>query len=576
MARITNEVINEIRSKINIVDIISKYVPLIKKGKNYFGVCPFHDDHSPSMSVSVEKQIYTCFSCGASGNVFTFVSEYEHISFIEAVVLLGEKLGYKIDGEIKSDNNDKTDYKIYDLAVKFYQNNLHSSLGKNAIKYLEDRQINRETIKKFGIGLSLSKSGLTELLLAKNYNLEKIVDLGLSNNLGTDLFLNRIMFPLYDLSGNPVGFSARIYNIKDSSKYINTKETNIFKKGNLLYNYHIARQHLKKNEYILIMEGFMDVIRASTIGIDNCVATMGTAFTKQQALIVKKMTDNIVLCFDGDKAGEEATISAIEVLEKMNITPKVIRLEDNMDPDEYILKKGKTAFLSKINQAISVVEFKMQLLKKEKNLTDTKELALYIDDSIKELAKIEDDILVELTLKKISNEHNLEYTTLKNKYNTYKTTKKADPNIVINSKKENKNKSVYDIAQNSIIYYMLKHSEVIEKVEKQITYFPKEEIRYLSNEIICYYHKYGKINEADFITYVQDKPEIIKVLYEIINMNLKDGYTNTEIDDYIKVIKDYLKNTKIKQLEEELKKEVEPLKQAQILKDILSIRGVKQ
>lgn len=576
MARITNEVINEIRSKTNIVDIISKYVPLIKKGKNYFGVCPFHDDHSPSMSVSFEKQIYTCFSCGASGNVFTFVSEYEHISFIEAVVLLGEKLGYKINGETKNDNNNKTDYKIYDLAVKFYQNNLHSSLGKNAIKYLEDRQINRETIKKFGIGLSLSKSGLTELLLAKNYNLEKIVDLGLSNNLGTDLFLNRIMFPLYDLSGNPVGFSARIYNMKDPSKYINTKETNIFKKGNLLYNYHIARQHLKKNEYILIMEGFMDVIRAATIGIDNCVATMGTAFTKQQALIVKKMTDNIILCFDGDKAGEEATISAIEVLEKLNITPKVIRLEDDMDPDDYILKKGKTAFLNKINQAISVVEFKMQLLKREKNLTDTKELALYIDDSIKELAKIEDDILVELTLKKISKEHNLEYTTLKNKYNTYKTTKKAVPNIVIDSKKENKNKSVYDIAQNSIIYYMLKHSEVIEKVEKQITYFPKEEIRYLSNEIICYYHKYGKINEADFITYIQDKPEIIKVLYEIINMNLKDGYTNTEIDDYIKVIKDYLKNTKIKQLEEELKKEVEPLKQAQILKDILSIRGVKQ
>lgn len=576
MARITNEVINEIRSKTNIVDIISKYVPLIKKGKNYFGVCPFHDDHSPSMSVSFEKQIYTCFSCGASGNVFTFVSEYEHISFIEAVVLLGEKLGYKINGETKNDNNNKTDYKIYDLAVKFYQNNLHSSLGKNAIRYLEDRQINRETIKKFGIGLSLSKSGLTELLLAKNYNLEKIVDLGLSNNLGTDLFLNRIMFPLYDLSGNPVGFSARIYNMKDPSKYINTKETNIFKKGNLLYNYHIARQHLKKNEYILIMEGFMDVIRAATIGIDNCVATMGTAFTKQQALIVKKMTDNIILCFDGDKAGEEATISAIEVLEKLNITPKVIRLEDDMDPDDYILKKGKTAFLNKINQAISVVEFKMQLLKREKNLTDTKELALYIDDSIKELAKIEDDILVELTLKKISKEHNLEYTTLKNKYNTYKTTKKAVPNIVIDSKKENKNKSVYDIAQNSIIYYMLKHSEVIEKVEKQITYFPKEEIRYLSNEIICYYHKYGKINEADFITYIQDKPEIIKVLYEIINMNLKDGYTNTEIDDYIKVIKDYLKNTKIKQLEEELKKEVEPLKQAQILKDILSIRGVKQ
>lgn len=575
MARITNDVINEIRSKTNIIDVISKYVPLIKKGKNYFGVCPFHDDHSPSMSVSYEKQIYTCFSCGASGNVFTFISEYEHISFIEAVTLLGDKLGYKIEGNVKSDNADKVDYKIYDLAVKFYQNNLHSSLGKNAIKYLEDRQINRDIIKKFGIGLSLSKSSLTQILLAKNNSLEKLVDLGLCNNVGNDLFLNRIMFPLYDLSGNPVGFSGRIYNMKDSSKYINTKETNIFKKGNLLYNYHRAREHLKKNDYILIMEGFMDVIRASTIGIDNCVATMGTAFTKQQASIVRKMTDNIILCFDGDKAGEEATISAIQVLEGLNITPKIIRLEDNMDPDDYILKNGKDAFLSKINKAISVVEFKMNLLKQEKNLTNTKDLAVYIDDSIKELAKIEDDILVELTLKKISSEYNLEYTTLKNKYKTYKTTKKVENNVVIKKVEEKKKMTVYDIAQRSIIYYMLRYPEVIEKVEKQITYFPSSDIRYLSSEIICFYHKFGKISVADFITHVEDMSEIKKVLYEIINMSLKDGYTNTEIDDYIKVIKDYLKETKIKKLEEELKQEVEPLKQAQIVKDILSIRGVR-
>ena len=156
MARISNEVINEIRSKTNIIDVVTKYVPLVKKGKNYFGVCPFHDDHSPSMSGSEEKQIYTCFSCGASGNVFTFVSEYEHTSFIEAVQLLGQKLGYDLGTINTTKNEDNIDYKIYDLASKFYQNNLHSSLGKNAYKYLEDRQIDRQTIKKFGIGLSLS------------------------------------------------------------------------------------------------------------------------------------------------------------------------------------------------------------------------------------------------------------------------------------------------------------------------------------------------------------------------------------------------------------------------------------
>ena len=173
---INNDTINEIRNKTDIVSVISNYVPLTKRGKNYFGVCPFHDDHSPSMSVSPEKQIYTCFSCGATGNVFTFVSEYEHISFIEAVKLLGDKLGYNLSVNSKVENKSE-DYKIYDIACKYYQNNLHSSLGKKAIEYLENRQINRDTIKKFGIGLSLNKGNLTELLLNKGVKLDKLIDL---------------------------------------------------------------------------------------------------------------------------------------------------------------------------------------------------------------------------------------------------------------------------------------------------------------------------------------------------------------------------------------------------------------
>lgn len=576
MSRISNDVINEIRSKTNIVDVVSKYVPLTKKGKNYFGVCPFHDDHSPSMSVSEEKQIYTCFSCGATGNVFTFVSDYEHISFIEAVILLGNRLGYNLDSNVNyNSKEDSTDYNIYEFAVKYYQNNLHSSLGKNAIKYLNDRKIDRDTIKTFGIGLSLSKNGLTDILLSKKYSLDKLVDLGLSTNMGNDLFLNRIMFPLYDLNGRVVAFSGRIYNIHDSSKYVNTKETKIFKKGNLLYNYHRAREHLKKNEYVIIMEGFMDVIRASSVGINNCVATMGTAFTKNQANVVRKMSDNIILCFDGDKAGEDATIGAIKVLEEFRVEPKIIRLEDNMDPDEYILKYGKDAFINKIKKAISVVEFKMQLLKLSKNLNDISELSLFIDSSIKELVKSNDDILVELTLKKLSDEYNIDYDTLKTKYNSYKNDKKNDKIVSNNTLAKEKKRSMYEIAEYSLLYYMLKDGKVIDKVEKEISYFPREEVRVLFNEIICYYHKYGIINVADFITYVSDKEEIVKVLYEILGMSLKDSYTNTEINDYIKVIKDYVKKQKIKELEKKLRDEVEPLKQAEILKEILSIRGVK-
>ena len=193
------------------------------------------------------------------------------------------------------------------------------------------------------------------------------------------------MFPLYDLQGNVVGFSGRIYNTKDSSKYINTKETKIFKKGNLLYNYHQAKDILKKSESIIVMEGFMDVIRASTIGVNNCVATMGTAFTKQHANLLRKMTDNIILCFDGDQAGEEATTGAIEVLKEINVTPKVIRLEENLDPDEYILKYGKDKFIDKVNNPISVMDFKLNYLKNDKDLTQTVDKAKYATQMLEEL-----------------------------------------------------------------------------------------------------------------------------------------------------------------------------------------------
>lgn len=569
---INNDIINEIRNKSDIISIISNYVPLTKRGKNYFGVCPFHDDHSPSMSVSPEKQIYTCFSCGATGNVFTFVSEYEHISFIEAVKLLGNKLGYNLTTNEKVDTR-SVDYKIYEIASKFYQNNLNSSLGKNAIEYLEKRGLSREIVKKFGIGLSLNKSTLTNLLINKGIKLDKLIELGLSNTLSNDLFLNRIMFPLFDLSGNVVAFSGRIYNMKDSSKYINTKETPIFKKGNLLYNYHNAREHLKKNDYVIIMEGFMDVIRASTVGINNCVATMGTAFTKEQATIIRKMTDNVILCFDGDKAGEDATISAINVLEAIGINPKIIRLENDLDPDEYIIKNGKEAFVSKIEKAINVVEYKLELLKKNKNFNNLEDISNYIDNSIRELIKVNDEILVELTLKKLSIEYNIDYELLKKKYETYnnKDDKKEIKVVKINKK----GLTVYEKAERSLIYYMLKSDEVVKQVENNISYFPTMEIRFLSNEIICFNHKYGKIDVADFISFISSKEELLKVLYEILNMNLKDEYTNLEIEDYITVIKKYFKKSKISKLEKSLKEENDPLKQAEILSEIMAVKGVK-
>lgn len=569
MTYISNDVMNEIRNKTDIVDVISKYVTLTKRGKNYFGVCPFHDDHSPSMSVSPEKQIYTCFSCGASGNVFTFVADFEKISFAQAVRLLGEKVGISIGG-ISNFSEKKDEYfEIYELANKFYQNSLFTNLGKNAIEYLKKRNIDKETIKKFGIGLSIQKVSLTDYLKNKKYDIDKLINIGITNDQGNDIFINRIMFPIYDLSGNPVAFSGRIYNTKDTSKYVNTKETDKFKKGKLLYNYHIAKEHLKKNDSIIIMEGQMDVIRASTIGINNCIATMGTALTKDHKNIIKNMTNNIVLCFDGDEAGEKATVHAIELLEDTNIDIKVVRLPNNMDPDEYILKEGKDSFLAQIKNAINLIDYKMELLKKNKDFGNIKDVSSYINSVLKELINEKDDITIELNLKKLSDNFNIDYKTIKNKYNNLVKNKKEIKNEI----KPKKTYDKYRMAENYLIYYMIRDEKVLNMVENKVGYFPTKNIRELSNEIIYYFHKYGIINIADFISYISDRAEILRTFQDIIAMDIKDEFQIQEIEDYIFVINEYHKEMRINNLNKKLKEEKDPLKQAEISMEIMKIRG---
>lgn len=576
MAYISNELTNEIQNRCDIVEVISKYVQLSKRGKNYFGLCPFHDDHNASMSVSPDKQIYKCFSCGESGNVFTFVAKYNNISFHEAVILLGKEKGYDLQDNISNVVQDKhtKDYEIYDYACKIYQNNLYTSSGKSAIEYLTNRKIDKDTIKKFKIGLSLNKSIITEYLVNKNYDITRLIDLGLTNDHSQDKFLNRIMFPLFDLKGRVVAFSGRIYNTKSDSKYINTMETDIFKKGNLLYNYHNAKDSLKKTDYVIVMEGFMDVIRASTIGVNNCVATMGTAFTKEHIELLRKMTDNIILCFDGDKAGEDATVSSLKMLEDNGITPRIIRLPEDLDPDEYILKYGSDSFKYQIENTITPIEFKMQILKGNKNLNDLTDISKYIDEAISELVKVEDSILVELTLKKLSTNYNINYDTLKNKYNNYLQNKKEVVKYKELVKKKEKLSQI-EIAEYHLIYYMLNDYKVIKEVEGKVIYFPDDLIRYLYNEIASFYNKYNIINISSFISYISKNNELLSTLNKVIGYINKEEYTMEEINDYIKVVNNYLKKDRIKSLESDLRKEIDPIKKVEILNKIMEIKGVK-
>ena len=570
MNTLSQEKINEIRNSVNIVDVISSYIPLTPKGKNYFGVCPFHDDTNPSMSVSPSRQIYKCFSCGATGTVFKFIMDYENISFMEAVKKVADLGGITVNiGKIPKKETHTELNQIYDLSLKFYINNLNTAQGKEAREYLKNRNINEETIKEFQIGLALKKDHLSKILI-KKFKPEEVLKSGLvgKNDYGYyDLFYERIMFPLYDLNGNPVAYSGRIYNRQDNSKYFNTVETEIFKKGELLYNYHRAKDDARRKNQVLIMEGFMDVIRAYTVGIKNVVATMGTAVTDVQAHLIKRMAKEIILCFDGDEAGAKATMSCSNELLKIGVTPKVIRLEDNLDPDEYIQKYGKEAFQRKIDNPMNIMDFKLSYLKIGKDLTSSVDEAKYVSELIDELNKIDDDILKDLTIKKITTEMNIDEDLIRRHLENKEVKKTPLKKIEVPT-----STSKYEKAESGLIYYMLKSPEVITMYNNKVTYIPGREYRMLAREISAFYKNFGFINEADFIDYIECDPELMETINKVNKNNTKETYTLEEIEDYINVIRDYNVKEEIKRLTNKMKDLTDPLDKAKIAEEIVGLK----
>ena len=571
MANISYEEILSIQRKANIVDIIRDYVPLTQRGKNYFGICPFHDDHNPSMSVSPEKGVYKCFVCGNAGNVFNFVMEYEKVSFYEAVKIVADKIGVSIDiSTSKKENTKKSPlYDIYNISYKFYQNNLNTVYGKDAKKYLLNRKIDEDVIKNFNIGLSLSDSELCNALKAKGFKDDDIVSSGVAVQNGNniyDIYKNRIMFPLYDLEGNVVGFSGRIYNQKSESKYINTKETEIFKKGELLYNYHIAKKEARKEKNIIVVEGFMDVIRLSTIGIVNVVASMGTAVTKYQLNLIQKLAPNITLMFDGDKAGEKATNAFIELANGNDSNIKVVRLEDNLDPDEYILTKGKDKMIYNLSHAQSVYDYKLSSYKENIDFNDSKEVSNYINVMIKEFEKIDDDIVREIEIKKLSESTNVSYDLIKSKL------KDSEKKIIITHKPRNIKINKYEKASKYILYRMINDNNMILYYFNNLSYLPNDTERKLASEIVLFYKKFNSFNLSDFIIYLEDKKELINLVVDISDLKYTEDELNDNIDNYFDVIKESLYNNQIVKLTSELKNESNSVKRMEIAQKIVDLK----
>ena len=566
-------IFNEIREKIDIVDLIGEYVPLVQKGRNYFGVCPFHNDTNPSMSVSREKQIYKCFSCGASGNIFTFVKDYEHVDMRDALEILANKAGVTLRNNNIARKTTKFDkfYEIYDLANKFYQNNINTKEGINAKEYLKNRNINEDIIKEFEIGLSLdSMDSLTKLLTKKGYDDLTLDRIGLSSN-NHDLFINRIMVPIQDMNCRVVAFSGRVYNKKSDHKYVNTKETEIFKKGTILYNYHRAKEEARRNKYVIIMEGYMDVFRASSVGFKNVVAIMGTALTIDQTNLVKKLSNNVYLCLDGDNPGQKAMLSVGAELEKAGVNVKIVLLTNDEDPDTYILKYGKEKFSNLIDSAISFSDFKLQALKKGVNFNSDLELSHYVDSVIKEASLIDDEIRREIILKKLALEVNLSYNTLEKRLNEY-LEKRKPKDVIIKEVVPTNKLSRYDKAVYGMIYATLMDKKYLKRFEDESLYFVNQKARYLLMEIEYYYKKFGNIQIADFYTYLMDKEELLELYNNIINYVDSNSISDEAVTDFMNVIRSYNMRLEIKRLTDKLRNETDELEKSKIAEEIRLLR----
>lgn len=569
MGFISDEELNAIRSKANIVDVIGKYIPLTQKGKNYFCVCPFHDDHSPSMSVSYDKQIYKCFSCGASGNVFTFVQNYENVSFNEAVSIVARSVGLNLDfGPVKKNsNNFKLELEIMSLAERFLQNNLKSSSGIDAKKYLEERGINEEIIAEFGIGLSLDNAtSLKDLLLKKGYGIDKLIELGVVNEHGFDVFARRITFPLWNIDGDIVGFSGRIYRDEDSAKYVNSKETKIFKKGELLYNYHNAKDYAKREKFILVVEGFMDAIRLSANGIKNVIALMGTSLTSNHIDLLKKLRVKVILCLDNDDAGLTATINNGMMLIKNNVEVGIIRLSDSKDPDEYILKNGIDSFKNLLKEPISYFEFRINSLKKNRNLNNPVELAGYINEVIDILKDVDDPILKEITINEIANNYKIDISLLKERISWEK---EKIPNV--KPRVEKVKHDHQDEVAMRILYYMMNDQKYVNLYKKKLGYITDEKLRIIANEILYYSGIHNKIDVADFITYMSDKDNF-KVVTEIVGMNMQEELSEENMLEYITSYYRLMVKKQINDLKIQMKNEMDVNKKLEIGKRITELK----
>ena len=452
MPRYSDETIEEVRQANDIVDVISQYVHLKRSGRNFFGLCPFHNEKSPSFSVSPDKQIFHCFGCGVGGNVFTFLTKIEGINFVEAVQTLAERANIQLPTFENNVDKEKEElktkvYKVNEFTAEYYHENLYNPTAKIAQEYVKQRKLTNETLKSFRIGFSGKFNELYQALKKEGFEDPEILESGLvnKNENGTyiDRYRNRLMFPICDGRGRVIAFGGRV--LDDSKpKYINSPENIVFSKGRNLFGLNVAKKSEEIKKKLLIVEGYMDVISLHQRGIKNVVAPLGTALTQQQGWLLRRTSEQIILSFDSDEAGLNAKIRAIDILQNMGCDIRVLMLEGAKDPDEFIVKYGNARFKNAIDKALSIVEFKVRLLKRNLDLNNTSDKIKFLNEIAKLISKIDNNIEKEVYIEKIAKEYEISKEAIYAEVNKLSYDKNQSEKILEKSKpvvrhiKENK------------------------------------------------------------------------------------------------------------------------------------------
>ena len=526
--------IQEIVDKTDIVGLVSEFVTLSKRGKNYFGLCPFHDDSNPSFSVSPEKKIAKCMTCGEGGNPINFLRKIRNISFEEACSQLAERVGIKIEStnHVKKVDVNQKYYEINETAQKFYQHFLYNSQsGKEALAYLNKRGLSLETLKMFGVGLAPKEyDTLYKMLKDKGYSDIDIEDVGLAKNSANgyyDMFNNRIMFPIIDDNNHVLGFSGRIYYASDTEpKYVNTAETVVYKKGETLYNLNNAIAGIRKTGTVILCEGQMDVIACTNAGIKNVICSLGTALTKEQVKLIGKYAKNVIIAYDGDNAGIKATRKAFDLLEGFKATS--VTLPNGQDPDEYIKQNGADGFKNYVvNHQKDMVEFVYDNAFRNRDLSINYDYEAVKTDVFTFLRTLKSTTLVEKYLNRLSNDLKISYEAIFNDYNLYSTRGHQSYPVEMpeDDIKISKNILAHEKMFLAFIIYSKDYFDYYQHELENIEEYLDHPLTVQIYMVVSYFYQCGEMDQAKLIRYCYQEikndiiNELLTLMMQITNLS---------------------------------------------------------